>query len=125
MNLKHQIDYWTKGAEEDLITAQMLIANNRLIHGLFWCHLVIEKSIKAHVVRCTNEIPPKTHNLQLLLSKTDLVLDPELEKLLGSLMVYQLEGRYPEFYPATPSRNYALEILNQTKTLHQWLMKKL
>jgi hypothetical protein len=31
--------------------------SNRILHGLFFCHLVIENAIKANVVNQTNEIP--------------------------------------------------------------------
>jgi HEPN domain-containing protein len=47
IDLKKQLDYWTKGAEDDLVTAELLIRENRILHGLFFCHLVIEKAIKA------------------------------------------------------------------------------
>ncbi|MDX9906659.1 MAG: HEPN domain-containing protein [Bacteroidales bacterium] len=125
MNIEKQIQYWINGSNEDLITSELLIANNRYLHGLFWCHLTIEKSLKALVVKSTGEIPPKTHNLIWLLGKTDIQINPEIENLIGSLMVYQLEGRYPEQYPSTPSKELALEIFTQTKEFHQWLMKKL
>ncbi len=46
MNIKKHIEYWIKGAEEDLITADLLIREKRILPGLFFCHLVIEKAIK-------------------------------------------------------------------------------
>ncbi len=49
MNLQGQIDYWVGNAKDDMVTSELLINNNRLLHGLFWCHLTIEKSLKAHV----------------------------------------------------------------------------
>ncbi len=125
MNLQRQIQYWKDSSQEDMITSELLIANNRLLHGLFWCHLTIEKSLKAYVVKITKEIPPKTHNLIWLVEKTGLSMNSEQESLIGSLMVYQLEGRYPEQFPSIPSKERALEILKKTKELHQWLMKEL
>lgn len=125
MNLQRQIQYWKDSSQEDMITSELLIANNRLLHGLFWCHLTIEKSLKAYVVKITKEIPPKTHNLIWLVEKTGLSMNSEQESLIGSLMVYQLEGRYPEQFPSIPSKEGALEILKKTKELHQWLMKEL
>ena len=124
MNDKKQIEYWLNGATEDLKTAELLVENNRLLHGLFWCHLSIEKIMKAHVVRCTSEIPPKTHNLIWLLDKTDLQLSVKHINLLGELMIYQLEGRYPDRYPKPPGKNIADDILELTKDLYQWLVKK-
>lgn len=63
MDTKKQVEYWITNAENDLETAKLLIDNRKILHGLFFCHLVIEKAIKAHVVIETKEIPPKSHNL--------------------------------------------------------------
>jgi len=125
MDLQKQIDYWTNGSKDDLITSELLINNNRLLHVLFWCHLTIEKAIKAHVIKNTQQIPPRTHNLIWLLEKTDLSPNDEALKLLGDLMVYQLEGRYPESFPSVPSKPIAFELLNKTKDFHQWLIGRL
>ncbi|MDA3942202.1 MAG: HEPN domain-containing protein [Bacteroidetes bacterium] len=63
IDLKKQIAYWTKGAEDDLMTAELLIREKRILHGLFFCHLVIEKAIKAHIVKTSGEAAPRSHNL--------------------------------------------------------------
>ena len=125
MNKGKQISYWVGVSNEDLITAELLINNNRLLHGLFWCHLAIEKIIKAIVVQNTNQVPPRSHNLLWLLDKTDISLNKEQEMLIGKLMVYQLEGRYPEHFPSAPLKIEALEILKATKNFHKWLINKL
>ena len=102
MNIQNQINYWLNSAGEDMVTAEVLINNQRLLHGLFWCHLTIEKILKAHVVKHTLEVPPKTHNLVWLLDKTIIQLNDEQEKLIGELMVYQLAGTYAESFPSPP-----------------------
>lgn len=51
IEIQKQIKYWINGAEDDLLTAELLIQEWRILHGLFFCHLVIEKGIKAHVVK--------------------------------------------------------------------------
>ncbi len=51
MDIKKQIEYWKNGAINDIDTAELLINNGKYLHGLFFCHLVIEKIIKAHVVK--------------------------------------------------------------------------
>jgi HEPN domain-containing protein len=63
IELERQIAYWKSGAFDDLETAKVLIDKDRLLHGLFFCHLVIEKIIKAHVDKQTKEFAPRTHNL--------------------------------------------------------------
>ncbi len=125
MNIEKQISFWIKSADEDIISAELLINNNRLLHGLFWCHLCIEKAIKAHVVKHTSQVPPKSHNLIWLLEKTEISVNNEQEILVGELMVYQLEGRYPENMPEPPARQHAFRILEETKLLFQWLKETL
>lgn len=65
VNVQKQIDYWINGAEDDIVTAELLIREKRNLHGLFFCHLVIEKAIKAYYVKRTGEIAPRSHNLIL------------------------------------------------------------
>ncbi|OFY37583.1 MAG: hypothetical protein A2W91_14415 [Bacteroidetes bacterium GWF2_38_335] len=125
MDIKKQTDYWIKTAGDDLETAEYLIVGNKRIQGLFFCHLTIEKAIKAHVLRGTQTLPPKSHSLSFLLEKTDLVLDDDQLNLCDTLMYYQLEGRYPENYPKAPTIDKTNEILTQTKNLFQWLKAKL
>ncbi len=35
MNIDKQIEYWKNGSKEDIESAELLIQNNRLLHGLF------------------------------------------------------------------------------------------
>ncbi len=124
-NVSKQIAYWINSAKLDLDTAELLIRESRYTHGLFFCHLVIEKALKAHVTKATGEVPPKTHNLIYLLDLTGLEFDQHDEVFLGILMKYQLEGRYPDFNPVIPSEEKVLEYLNKTKMLLIWIERKL
>lgn len=121
---KH-ISYWIKGANEDLITAELLIQERRILHGLFFCHLVIEKGIKAHVVKVTGEIAPKSHNLIYLSEKASLSFEEDTVLFLGILMKYQLQGRYPDYRPEIPKPSDYSEYLTKTKSILQWLVEKL
>ncbi len=125
IDVNKQIEYWTKGAEDDLITAGLLIREKRILHGLFFCHLVIEKSVKAHVVKVTGEIAPRTHNLIYLSEKAGLEFDEETMIFLGILMKYQLQGRYPDYNPVLPEIAKVFEYYEKTKTLLKWLKEKL
>ena len=125
MNTKRQIEYWINTAQDDLETAELLINSNKILHGLFFCHLSVEKAIKAHIVRCTANVPPKIHNLAFLLEKTDLKFNEHQLLLCDKLMFYQLEGRYPEFYPKVPSKQESEQLLQQSKELLLCLKRKL
>ncbi len=125
MNIEKQIEYWIKGAVEDLEVAEILIGKHRYIHGLFFCHLVIEKVLKAHVVKVTGQLAPKSHNLIFLSEKTELVLDEKILEFFGVLMKYQLEGRYPDYQPYIPEVRIVQGYLNETKKYLSWLKEKL
>ena len=125
INIKKQIEYWINGAEDDLITAGILFREKRILHGLFLCHLVIEKAIKAHVVKSSEEVAPRSHNLIYLTEKTELELDNDTEIFLGILMKYQLQGRYPDYNPVLPDVIKVKEYFEKTKTLLKWLKEKL
>lgn len=125
INVQKQIDYWINGAEDDLITADLLLKEKRILHGLFFCHLVIEKAIKAHYVKVNEEIAPRSHNLIYLTEKAKLDLEDEVQIFLGLLMKYQLQGRYPDYNPILPDFKKVNEYLVKTKDLFRWLKKKL
>lgn len=124
-NIQKQIDYWINGAEDDIITAQLLIREKRILHGLFFCHLVIEKAIKAYYVKKKCDVAPRSHNLINLSEEAGLEFDDDSQIFLGILMKYQLEGRYPDYNPILPDLNRVDGYLNKTKDLLQWLKMKL
>jgi HEPN domain-containing protein len=124
MDIKRQIEYWRKGANDDLDTARILIERGRMVHGLFFCHLVIEKVLKALVVKQTSELAPRSHNLIHLAELANLSLLEDDEIFLGILMKYQLQGRYPDYNPAIPEQVTVLNYLDKTEKLLLWLMEK-
>jgi HEPN domain-containing protein len=125
IDVTKQVAYWKSSAEEDLATAELLIAENRMLHGLFFCHLVLEKAIKAHVVKESGEVPPRSHNLIYLSEKAALEFDEDDQQFLGILMKYQLQGRYPDYNPVLPEVLKVNEYLDKTKSLMQWLKERL
>jgi len=124
-NTKKQIEYWRDGALDDLTTAKILIQSRRFLHGLFFCHLVIEKALKANVVNISNDFAPRSHNLFYLSEMANLEIDDDVQVFMGILMKFQLQGRYPDYNPAIPDNEKLNEYLFKTEELLQWLLKKL
>jgi len=83
INIQKQIDYWIDSAEDDILTADLLIREKRLLHGLFFCHLVIEKAIKAHYVKTTGNVAPRTHNLINLSETAGLTYTDDTQIFIG------------------------------------------
>ena len=102
LNIPKQIAYWTESADDDIETAGILIEKGKFVHGLFFCHLSIEKIIKALVVKETRGIPPKSHDIFYLSEKANVTIPEDKQIISQILMKYQLEGRYPEYFPSKP-----------------------
>ena len=125
INIARQIDYWQSSAASSIETAEILIASKKFIEGMFFCHLCIEKILKALVVRQTGNIPPKTHDLFHLAGASKIIITEDQSGFMQILMKYQLEGRYPEYYPKPPLPDKINEYLNETKILFQCFSKML
>jgi len=122
------IEYWRKLSEYDFGTAKNLFEAKRYPYCLFFCHLAIEKILKALVVREILEHAPYTHNLVDLAKKTNLDFSEEQKTLLADLTEFNLEARYPEwkkeFYKKA-TKAHASAYLNETARLRLWLKKQL
>jgi HEPN domain-containing protein len=125
IDINKQIDYWLNGAVNDIDTAEILIAGKKYIEGLFFCHLSIEKIFKALVVKKTIQLAPKTHNLNYLCELAGIEVSVENALFMSVLMKYQLEGRYPEYYPKVPTLETVNDYLCKTKVLLECLRQML
>jgi HEPN domain-containing protein len=125
INIGKQIEYWCNTAENDIDTASILVASGKYIEGMFFCHLCIEKIVKASIVKQTENIPPKSHDLFYLAEIAKIEITEPQSDFMQILMKYQLEGRYPEYYPKTPSSDKINEYLCQTKSLLRCFNKML
>ena len=121
LDTKKQIEYWTSGAISNIETAEILIIGKKYLEGLFYCHLTIEKIFKALVIKNTGQLAPKSHNLNYLAELAKINVSEENVLFMSVLMKYQLEGRYPEYYPKTPDVETVNEYLNKSKELLECL----
>ena len=60
MDIQKQTEYWRSGSLSDIDTAGILIDKNILYEGMFFCHLAIEKIIKALYVKNLPEYAQKS-----------------------------------------------------------------
>ena len=125
VDVAKQIEYWMRGSEEDFAAAQSLFEKGHFRHSLFFAHLAIEKMLKAHVARQTEEIPPRIHNLIRLAGIAKLKLKPKKDEFLRDFNLYQLEGRYPDTQQASIDKALARHELLRAKEMLAWLKKRL
>lgn len=117
LNIEKHIEYWQETAESNIETASILVTAGKYIEAMFFCHLCIEKILKALVVKQIKNIPPKSHDLFYLSTLAKFEITEGQSDLMQILMKYQLECRYPEYYPKAPSSYKINEYLQQTKNL--------
>ncbi len=120
-DIPKQIEYWRSGAIDNLDTAGILIEKGKLLEGLFFCHLAIEKALKANVTKATSDVPPKTHNLKRLADLAGLTFKESDYEFLATMMEFQLEGRYPEITKKSPDKKVSSSYLKEAKEFVEWL----
>jgi len=125
VDVQGQINYWIKGADDNLETAPILIRHDKFLEALFFLHLATEKALKAHVVKVTGNVPPRTHNLLRLAELANVSPDEATIEFLGRLMIYQLEGRYPSEKPLQPSKKFTRQMLEKSREVNLWLKNQL
>lgn len=127
--MDYKISYWLKEASETFRSARVLYNGQRFLETAFFCHLAIEKGLKAHVQRNQGDVP-KIHNLLILAKKAELFdqLDESQRDFLAGLNTYQLEGRYPanreKIYQTTPRGDFE-KILKRTEVELNWLKRQM
>ena len=88
---------WLKSAIEDLKTAIDLFKLGRFSGCLFFCHLIIEKTLKAIYIKVNDTYPPPTHKLINLANLSKIELNKELKLYLTEITTFNVEARYDIF----------------------------
>ncbi|MEW5693133.1 MAG: HEPN domain-containing protein [Candidatus Hydrogenedentota bacterium] len=128
IDIEKLIEYWVNGACYDLDVADSLYNVGKYPYALFFGHLAIEKLLKAHVVKASNDHAPYTHSLPLLASKLTLEIPDEIRKKFAKFMEFYFEARYPDqqkIYFEKCTKEFSLENLSEIREVFQWLLLRL
>lgn len=127
-DIKKLVQYWVDGSDYDIKTSTGLFQKKRYPHVLFFCHLAVEKLLKAIIVKGTGGHAPFTHNLLFLSGTARLELSKRYEQLLIELGKFNIEARYPDYtlnlYKIADA-GYTKSYLSDTKEILQWLKRYL
>lgn len=91
------MQFWSNGAEEAWKTVQALMQSQRYLHALFFCHLALEKQLKAKFAERHDTAPPPVHNLQWLAQKAGMTLSREEQAQLAEITTFNIAGRYEDY----------------------------
>ena len=128
MSVKQMVNYWIRSAAEDLLTAENLFDSKRYLPCLFYCHLFVEKIIKAIIVKQTNQPAPFGHKLSRLAKLTSISFSTIQLDLLDNLTAFNIKIRYEDYKfelykKATTS--YTKKYLEKAKELYLWLKEQI
>jgi AbiV family abortive infection protein len=120
------VKYWRTASKEDFDSAEILFENKKYHHALFFCHLSIEKTLKAIIVKSTKTAPPLIHDLVRLAEKAKLPLNDSQMNELAEITTFNIEARYDDYklsFRKKAKRRFSLKYLEKTKEILQWLSK--
>ncbi|MBI5814418.1 MAG: HEPN domain-containing protein, partial [Nitrospinae bacterium] len=101
------------------------ISGGRNRHGLFFVHLALEKILKAHVCKFTNDIPPKSHNIIKLAELAGIELTGQQKADFNIINGFNIEGRYAEELQPPPTKEQAAIYFKKAEEIFRWLTRLL
>ncbi|MCX6800336.1 MAG: HEPN domain-containing protein [Candidatus Falkowbacteria bacterium] len=129
LNVAEIIQYWKKTAEHDFHTMEALFVTKQYSNSLFFGHIVLEKILKANVVKRLKQNAPAVHNLVYLEKIAKLNLQEDEKDFLGLVDEFNIRTRYPdyklEFYKKYNNKKITEEKLLKIKELYKKLWKLL
>ena len=120
------IKYWLTASKEDFDSAEILYRNKKYHHALFFCHLSIEKMLKAIIIKSTKTAPPLIHDLVRLAERAGLPLSELQKNELAEITTFNVEARYDDYklsFRKKAKKQFSLKYLEKTKEILQWLSK--
>lgn len=128
INIEKTINHWITTSERDFGTMIHLYGTKDYHWALFIGHLVIERLLKAGVVKKSKDHPPFTHDLRRLAKLSGIEFDAKHIKWLDTISTFNLNVRYDDykqdFYKKCTPEFTDTWIYN-IKLLREWIKKKL
>lgn len=128
MDTQKLVDFWINSAADDIKTVEALWESKRYHHCLFFCHLVVEKALKAHVVKATGEQALPTHNLVRLARDAGLTVPPEKEADFEEINTFNIRARYNDYklkFYKKATREYTEKWYQRSLEVFKWLKEQL
>lgn len=119
--------YWLKTAADDFDTAEKLIKAKKYHHGLFFCHLALEKLLKGLVFKSTQSHALPIHNLVRLAKQAGLSIGDTQINDFKEFTSWNIEARYDSYkftFYKKATRKYALTWFKKVKEIYIWLQNQ-
>jgi len=123
---KEVINYWLDASRQDFDSAKILFKNRKYHHSLFFCHLSIEKLLKATIVKNTKSAPPFMHDLVRLAERGKISITEEVRNELAEISAFNIEALYDDYklsFYKKATRIFSEQYLKKTNKILKWLRK--
>jgi len=128
IDVEKLVGYWIGTSGDDYKTMENLFNSKDYHWSLFIGHLVLEKLLKACVVKTTGGNPPFTHDLAKLAKLTGYNFSEEQLDWLDTITTFNLNARYDSYKKAFYRKctfDFTKEWLDNIKTLRLWIKEQL
>ena len=119
---------WSKSAHDDLNLAKDLFKLKYYSYSLFFCHLALEKLLKACFVKTKNTYPAPTHKLAKIAKDAEMKLTETQIAYLNEITTFNIEARYDvikaKLYKKA-TKDFAEKYLKITKELYTHFLSHL
>ena len=128
MDITKTYEHWINTSDKDFVTMNNLYDSKDYHWSLFIGHIVMERLLKAAVVKITNSHAPFTHDLVKLANMSNLDFSEEYLDWLDAISTFNINARYDSYKQAfyvKCTEGYTEEWIEKIKILRTWIKEKL
>ena len=100
LKVEQIVTHWVTDSDKDFETMLHLFESKDYSWSLFVGHLVVEKLLKALIVKVTSNHAPFTHDLRRLASQSGIKLSDEKKPMLDTITTFNFNTRYDDYKQA-------------------------
>ncbi len=127
-NIEKIMNHWILTSDRDFDTMMHLYEKKDFHWALFLGHLVVERLLKAAVVKKVKNHAPFTHDLRRLAKVSGIEFEVEKKKWLDTITTFNLNARYDnykqDFYKRC-TKEYTEKWIAIIKELRVWIKTQL
>ena len=128
INLEKTFNHWITTSDNDFKTMIHLYDSGDYHWSLFMGHIVIERLLKACVVRATEKHAPFSQDLTKLANLSGLQFSEENLDWLDTITTFNMNARYDSYKEAFYKKctyDFTTEWIEKIKILQSWIKEKL
>ena len=128
VDIEKTYNHWINTSDKDSITMTHLYKTRDYHWSLFIGHIVIERLLKACVVKRISDHAPFTHDLTKLAKLSGLSFTEEHLDWLDTISTFNMNARYDSHKEAFYKKctfEFTTEWIDKIKKLQSWIKEKL